>query len=445
VRLQLNRRWELAGAFTVAAGRYWLTVLPVAQRELRCLRRRASGIPDLTLRRLALDVYGSDWASLEGVAAFAAFARPGQRATIVRLLVGLQSIYQYTDTLMEQPCASDPAANASRLHNAILIALQPGRPHADYYAHNAQAQDGGFLIGLVDRCRATLAELPSYQVVEEAVLDQARRIVHYQSDINLAAQRDHPDLARWAELEAPAGVEHRWWELAAASGSSLAALALLSAAGDSSLTTKRAHAIEGLYWPWMGALHTLLDSLIDRAEDAATGQHNLLDQYSSRAEMAERLEYLAVESARRAEAVGVEHRLILAGMTSLYLSDPNAWLPYARDASERVLAALGGLAKPAMLVLRARRLTHRDRRPSSSQGPLSGMTANIRSRISARGILPQRTCRTCRRASKSQAATEDNHAGQVFPEKRGAAVFGGVGHGPACMCEFCSCLRLYQR
>ena len=117
----------------------------------------------------------------------------------------------------------------------------------------------------------------------------------------------------------------------------------------------------------MGALHTLLDSLIDRAEDAATGQRNLLEHYSSSQVMAERMELLAIEAARRAEVVGVEHRLILAGMTSLYLSDPNAWSPYARETTERVLGALGGLARPAMLVLRSRRLA----RPRPSADPLT--------------------------------------------------------------------------
>jgi tetraprenyl-beta-curcumene synthase len=370
VRLQLDRRWELVGAFALAAGRYWLTVLPVARRELRCLRRRAGEIPDLTLRRLALDVYGSDWASLEGVAAFAAFACPDQRVAVVRLLVRLQSIYQYTDTLMEQPSGS-PSANARQLHTAILVALQPDHPHIDYYRHHTHDNDGGYLPGLVDRCRASLAELPSYTAVTEAVLEQARRIVFYQSRINLAEKQHQPALAHWARLEAPEDTQQWWWELAGASGSSLATLALLSAAADPHLTDQRATAIEALYWPWMGSLHTLLDSLIDRTEDAETGQHNLLDHYSSPGEMAERMEYLAVEAVRRAGEIGVEHSLILAGMTSLYLSDPNAWLPYARDTTERVLAALGGLSKPAMLVLRARRLAHRDGSHASSQGPLT--------------------------------------------------------------------------
>jgi tetraprenyl-beta-curcumene synthase len=362
VLFQLNGQLKLTGAFALAACRYWLSVVPVARRELRCLRRRATEIPDLALRRLALGMYEEDWASLEGVAAFAAFARPDQRASVARLLVGLQSIYQYTDTLMEQP-SSNPSANARQLHTAILVALQPERPHIDYFTHNAQDDDGGYLVGLVDRCRAVLTELPSYPLVGEAVLEQVKRIVFYQSNINLADGRDYPALVHWADSEAPTGTEHRWWEIAAASGSSLATLALLAAAADPSLTRQRAATIENLYWPWVGALHTLLDSLIDRAEDAVTGQNSLLDHYSSSQEMAERMEQLTIEAVRRASMVGVEHRLILAGVISLYLSDPQAWLPYARETTERVLTALGGLATPAMLILRVRRFAHSHGRP----------------------------------------------------------------------------------
>ncbi len=304
-------------------------------------------------------MYRRDWASVESGAAFAAFAHPDQRAGVARLLVRLQGIYQYADVLMEQP-SINPSANARQLHTALLVALQAGRAHADYYTHNAQEDDGGFLVELVDVCRTLLTKLPAYALVEKAALDQAHRIVFYQTHVNLAAERDLPALERWAEPQHPAGAELRWWELAAASGSSVAAYALLSAAADPDLTTEHAKAIEALYCPWMGALHTLLDNLIDHSEDTAMGQHNLLDHYSSPEEMAERMEWLAVEAVHRAGAVGVEHSLILAGMASLYLSDPNARQPYALETTERVLAALGGLAKPAMLVLRARRLAHRD-------------------------------------------------------------------------------------
>ncbi|HUB37029.1 MAG TPA: DUF2600 family protein [Solirubrobacteraceae bacterium] len=383
-----SRQSELAWAFLRASFDYWLVVLPIARHELRCLRDRAAAIPDPVLRRHALGIYDADWASLEGVAAFAAFTPPAQRVTVVRLLIALQSIYQYADTLMEQP-NDNPAANARALHAAMLAALEPGGAQPDYYAHNGPARDGGYLASLVELCRELVARLPSYAVVHEQLRGQAQRIVFYQADINLASAGHLRALEQWAAREAPPGAAQRWWELAAAAGSSLATLALLAAAADPSLTVRRARAIEALYWPRVGALHTLLDSLVDRAEDAATGQHNLLDHYATTAEMVDRMERLAREAAVQAQALGVEHRLILAGVTCLYASDAEAWLPDVRPATERVLAALGGLARPAMLLLRARRLAHCPLGPLAARwsAPRAAALARCRRRGAPRATI----------------------------------------------------------
>lgn len=165
---------------------------------------------------------------------------------------------------------------------------------------------------------------------------------------------DYPRLARWAKEEGSGQLN--WWEIGAACGSSLAIFAQLAAATDPALTSNEVDAIDFLYWPWAEALHILLDSLIDRAEDRATGQPNLLDHYSSQDEMTERLGLLATQTAERALEAAPHHRLILAGMVALYLSDEQAWTAFARPATERILEATGSFAKPALLMLRARRL-----------------------------------------------------------------------------------------
>ncbi|MGC2372761.1 MAG: DUF2600 family protein [Solirubrobacteraceae bacterium] len=345
---------RIAMAFASAARRYWLGVFPVVRGEIRRLRLRAREIPDPVLRSLALDAQRRKWASLEGAAAFATFAPRKQRAGVARLLVDLQGVFDYADTLMEQP-SDVPAANARQLHRAFLTALQPDLPHRDYYEYHARREDGGYLAELANACRIYIRELPSYPIVADVIRRHAWRVIFYQSDINLAAARDYPRLARWAN-EQSSGAALRWWEVGAACGSSLAIFAHIAAAADPSLTPDDVNAIEALYWPWAEALHILLDSLIDRAEDRATQQPNLLDHYSSQAEMTERLGLLASETVKRAQEVAPHHRLILAGMVALYLSDEQAWIASARPASELVLAVTGPLAKPALLLLRARRL-----------------------------------------------------------------------------------------
>lgn len=344
-------------AFASAARRYWLGVFPVVGSELRRLRRNAERIPDPTLRALALEAQRHKWACLEGAAAFATFVAREQRASFARLLIDLQALLDYLDTLMEQP-SDAPAANALSLHDAYITALQPDLPHGDYYQHRTRRDDGDYLVSLVDSCQSSIRALPSYAVIADLIMHHAGQMTFYQSKVNLATTCDHLTLTKWASTQ-PAGATLKWWELSAACGSSLAVFAHIAAASDPTLMQPEVDAIDALYWPWAQALHILLDSLIDRTEDRETGQNNLLDHYSSQDEMVERLGMLASETVKRAAEVPPHHRLILAGMVALYLSDAQAWIPSARPATERILQATGDLARPALFLLRVRRLALR--------------------------------------------------------------------------------------
>lgn len=363
--LRIPRRLALTVAFSSAARRYWLGVFPAVRREIRCLRGYALRIPGTELRAQAIHNLKAEDGNLEGAAAFAAFIPNPYRGYAIRAQVAFQATYDYIDSLAEQPRAVSPA-NVGRLHCALLVALSPGVPHLDYYAHHPSCADGGYLVELVDSCRAAISCLPSYPLVAATVQGAAQRILTYQH--HNQATSDQRAFADWAGKETPSGAELRWWETGAACGSSLTIFALLAAAADPKLKRHKAKAVEAIYWPWAGALHTLLDSLIDRDEDAENGLNSLIGHYACPQERATRLQLLATEALKRAKAVGVEHRLILVGMASLYLSDERAWLPGARLSTEVVLGALGDLAAPAMLVLRVRRRfsAHSSSRPSGS-------------------------------------------------------------------------------
>jgi tetraprenyl-beta-curcumene synthase len=344
-----------AAAFASAARSYWLDVFPVVRRELHRLRIEAGRIPDPTLRRLALETQKAKWANLEGAAVFAAFVPPAYRYDVARLLVGYQAAFDYADTLMEQP-SDVPAANARQLHAALVAILEPGRPQPNYYRHHVSERDGGYLTRLVNGCRAVVAELPAYPPLAAIVIESAQRGVEYQCRVSLCTEQDHPALSQWATQATP-HCSLRWWETWASCGSSLDTLALLAAAADPTTNDRDAQAIDALYWPWAGALHGLLDCLIDHADDAAHRRPNLLDLYASSREAAERMGFLTAEVVRLAPVVGIDHSLILAGMASQYIADPQAWVAAARPAAESVLDGLGELGTPALLMLRARRIT----------------------------------------------------------------------------------------
>jgi tetraprenyl-beta-curcumene synthase len=344
----------LAVAFAGAARRYWLGVFPRVCLERRRRRARALAIPDPLLRRVALESQRK-WGNVEGAAAFATFVGRRHRGAAARAMMCLQAAYNYLDVLGEQP-SPEPAANGRQLHQALLVALDPETSHVDYYAHSPQHEDGGYLREIVDSCRTALAELPSYPAVAPAALRAAARIVEFQSCNTGERQGDLQALERWARAATPPGSDLRWWEVAAAGGSSLCVYALIALAADPELDLRAPAAVEDAYFPWIGALHSLLDNLVDETEDRATGQHSLIGAYSSVGEAAVRMRWLAERSRRAAAALpgGRGHALMLAAMASFYLCTPEASTPQALGVSGAVLDTLDGPATMAMGVFRAR-------------------------------------------------------------------------------------------
>jgi tetraprenyl-beta-curcumene synthase len=341
--------------FASAAKRYWLGIFPTVRREATRWRRRAEEIPDPVLRRAALVNLRTERLNLDGAAAFAAFVPDAHRSAVVRAQVALQAAYDYVDTLAEQPCR-DPVRNGEQLHEVLGAAVDPAGPRIDYYAHHPQKDDAGYLQCIVETCRTALRELPSYASVAEPMRRAARRMVSYQS-LNLnEAQGDHAELASWACAQTPASTELRWWETAASAGSSLGVYMMIAMAARHAVPAEEATAIEEAYFPWIGSLHLLLDSLVDQQEDRVAGQPSLLAYYSSPEEAAARLGLIAAESMHRIRALpcGRQHALLLAGMAGHYLSMPVAVRAEARLATRSVLAAIGGLAAPTMLVMGAR-------------------------------------------------------------------------------------------
>ncbi|HXB63703.1 MAG TPA: DUF2600 family protein [Solirubrobacteraceae bacterium] len=341
--------------FTSAAARYWLGVFPCVRSELRHWRRRARIIPDRQLRQIALSEQRTKRGNIDGSAAFAAFAPAPHRRMVIRAQLAFQAIYDYVDTLAEQPHPK-PIDNARQLHHALQVALKHAGPSTSYYQHLAHRQDGGYLPAIVSACRSALDSLPSYPLVACSAGRLAERIVCFQS-LNLTeAQGSYHALADWAGRQTPPDNGLRWWETAASAGSSLGIFALIASAARPTTQAREAATIEHAYFPWIGALHSLLDSLIDLPEDTTTSQHNLVQHYQSPAETATRMRLLAAESVNHARALprGQQHRLILAGMVANYLSATDARLPHAEPAKTAVLAATGDLAKSTMLVFRLR-------------------------------------------------------------------------------------------
>ncbi len=305
--------------------RYGAAVLPRARRELGGWARRAHAIPDPALRRHACATLREEDGNAEGAALLALAAPDTARTPVVRLLVTAQVLYDYLDTLSEQP-ARDPLAASRRLHGALHAALATPAEPDDWYAGYGWADDGGYLAALVATCRGLLAALPAHAIVAPALERAVARASESQSR-NHAAMLGAlaPDaLAAWAGALPAGGARLRWWELAAAAGSSLGLHALLAAAANPRLTPSDAARLEAAYWPWGCALNTLLESVADVPADARSGNHSYVGRYATRTDAAARLTAIA---ARAADAVhtlpdGSHHAVVLAAMASFYLEVP---------------------------------------------------------------------------------------------------------------------------
>jgi tetraprenyl-beta-curcumene synthase len=355
----VRERIVLKGVFAGAAVRYWLIVFPAVCHELRRLRHSAGEIPDPVLRGLALDALAKR-GNIEGAAAFAAFAPPARRGAVLRGLVAFQAAYNYLDMLAEQPSA-DAVENGHRLHQALLVCVDPDASHLNYYERCPWNDDGGYLLSMIEACRAALAELPSYAAVAPAASRAGGRIAAFQSLHLSRAQGGHEGLELWARTQTPAASGLQWWETAASAGSSLGVFALVALAGEDHVATEHVAAVEQAYFPWIGALHSLLDNLVDRCEDEENGQRSLVEYYASSADAARRMEGLADTGSRLARALpgGPRYTLVLAAMASYYLSMPEASEPEVRPISRAVQGAIGGPARAALTIFRLRRLVDR--------------------------------------------------------------------------------------
>jgi tetraprenyl-beta-curcumene synthase len=353
---RIAERLALPWAFAWTVACHLLLVRPALLSEQRRWERAAQQILDAELRRLALASLEKR-GNIEGAALLATLAPSAHRRETVTAQVAFQALYNYLDALSEQH-SEDPRATAEALHEALPRALSP--PASDLLSAERLRADAPYIEELVAACRDAFGALPCQRTVVAVAVEAAARIVEFQS-LNLA-ERDggHHSLFTWAEETTPAGSGLHWWETAAAAGSSLPVHALIAAAADPHLSAREAEAVAAAYFPWIGALHSLLDSVVDREEDSALGRPSLLAPYNSRLALLTGLSELA----RRAR-VGTAtlpapqaHRVILTAMCSYYLTAAEAQSAEGRAVAASLTSVLGTPLRVAGALFSAKRLAH---------------------------------------------------------------------------------------
>ncbi|MBB4664770.1 DUF2600 family protein [Conexibacter arvalis] len=331
---------------------YWLRIFPAVTRELRRWQSLAQQIPDPQLRALALAKLSDERASAEGAAAFAILAARRRRLRVTRACVAFEVLYDYLDALGE---AHPTLANNRRLHAALTAAVDADHALGAFYDLHPHSDDGGYLDALVLACRTDLGALPNTSAVASQLREIALRSGEAQSR-NHATLTGDDRLRDWASDAAADWPELEWFEFAAGAGSPLGVFALVAVASHPRTSGPDAAAVADAYFPWVAALHWLMESVVDHADDLRTGNPSYVARYGSGQAAADRLAVVAARSARDLAALPHQrrHRLLLAGMVALNLVHDDARHELARGVATTVRAAIGPAIAPFLVMLRAR-------------------------------------------------------------------------------------------
>jgi cytochrome P450 len=353
-----------AWALVAAAARELLWGLPAISRELHSWRARAEAIPDRALREDALASITQKRDHVEGAALF--WVLPDRRnRPLLRLLVAYQTIWDFLDNVSERDTG---AANGRQLHKALVEALDPEAPISDYYRHHPWKDDGGYLRALVEACRASCAVLPSYSRVRPHVLEGVRRCSVQSINHDSVPGRRDAALRTWAKREFPSEHAMRWFELTAAA-SAFVPHALLALAAEPRCESHDIAHVYAAYFPWISLAIAMLDSYVDRFDDAVRGSHSYIAHYEDDDLAVLRLREIVDRTLRRANGLpnGHRHALVAGCMVAMYLSRDRAETPEMR-ARTRALAAAGGsltrLLLPLLRIWRGAYLRHPGVAPS---------------------------------------------------------------------------------
>jgi tetraprenyl-beta-curcumene synthase len=394
---------EATVALVRANARFWPTVFPEVRRELREWDRYAHAIPTPVLRSQALAKLQHERFNTEVAATLATLVPPVRRRDVTEAIVALEVLYDYLDGLGEQP-VPDPLADGRQLYRALVDAVAPTGPLADYYRHRPHCDDGGYLAALVSTCRRALWSLPAAPIVAPAAQAVLARCGEAQTRTHAVARLGPGQLRAWASRQPEVG-RLRWSEVAAgATASVLAAHALVALAADPATTAADAQAVAAAYLSTC-ALTTMLDSLMDAEADALVGGHSYHAYYASETEAAARLGVLARDAVAAVERLprAAHHLMTVTGAVAFYLSAPEARAGRARRLTVPITRELRPLLAPPLAIFAAWRGMKRRRAPRAPAHTSPPAVAWRRACVVSRDVRARRSLASASRVRPQPA------------------------------------------
>lgn len=299
-------------------------IFPQVRLELQKWHDRALLIPDAELRKQALDSIQNKTFHCEGGCVYAAANLP-MKDTLIPLIVAYQTISDYLDNLCDRSTSNRPS-NFACLHQAMLDAVQVQSEERDYYAENDEKNDGGYLRDLVQTCQRAIRQLPHFPYIQESVQTLASLYCDLQTHKHAQRSEREVRLLTWWEKHKHLAPELSWYEFSAAAGSTLGVFYLFQAASLQGFREERVRGILQAYFPWICALHILLDYLIDLEEDEIGGDLNFIAYYPTKKDVYERMQFISNRAKwyARNHPNASFHHMIIDGLLGLYLSDGKA-------------------------------------------------------------------------------------------------------------------------
>jgi tetraprenyl-beta-curcumene synthase len=321
-------------------GRFLRKIVPHARLELEGIRTVALTIRDDALRAQALASIEAKAYHVAGGCILATFLPTSRARAYVELVAPLESIYDYLDNLCDRH-PDVPVEAYPVLHQAIADALDPHAVPRDYYASGPHGNDNGYLQRLVTRVQRSLRRLDGHEALLPVFREAADLYAEMQTYKHYpAGERERACEGWFARRNDSRVAALRWYEFACAAGSQFQVYAplyeLFAGRADAILPAYDAH------FPAVAALHVLLDSFIDQAEDREHGELNFAAAYPNGDAMRERAAYLAQQAKRRFAALPerAPHRFVLRVMTLFYLTHPKVYAQRLDGDAEALLRAL---------------------------------------------------------------------------------------------------------
>jgi tetraprenyl-beta-curcumene synthase len=202
-------------------------------------------------------------------------------------------------------------------------AVTPQAEPENYY-HLYGCQEATYLSTLVNRCREAVSTLPAIEQVRSPLLNLIQYYIHLQALKHIAPGEREQKLRNYIDTSVPNTSRLDWWELAAATGSTLAMFALLGLAAHEGEIEKSSLQMFEAYFPWICGFHILLDYLIDEEEDRVEGDLNFVAYYPDSREKWQALERFLDQSLYRAAGLpeAALHLLVVRGLLAMYFTDP---------------------------------------------------------------------------------------------------------------------------